>query len=234
MSISIIGGACGAALAQAFASKGESVFLGVPEPEKYRQRRAGIGRARPASARPCDAIAASEVVILPCYSAADSIARSSPTAGKIMVDATNPAPGLAGLSVAPRLLGREIPRRPRVRAWSGFNTTGAENMPTAAILAGRRSCRSAVMMHRHEPGSSRWHADRFDAVTAASSERAVSRTFAMTDPTWRSSLGMASLRLAPCSVEPRTLRASPDWKRSAMAGAIITIYGIVLPMAATG
>jgi hypothetical protein len=141
MSISIIGaGNVGQALAQAFASKGESVFLGVPEPEKYRNVGQALGeRARIGTTS--DAIAASEVVILAVpYSAADSIARIvSNWQGKILVDATNPlAPGLAGLSVGTTTSGaEEIAKAAKgARVVKAFNTTGAENMADSRYPGG--------------------------------------------------------------------------------------------------
>ena len=141
MSISIIGaGNVGQALAHAFASKGESVFLGVPEPDKYRSVVQALGeRARIGTAN--EAIAASEVVILAVpYSAADSIARSvADWQGRILVDATNPlAPGLAGLSVGTTTSGaEEIARAAKgARVAKAFNTTGAENMADSRYLGG--------------------------------------------------------------------------------------------------
>jgi hypothetical protein len=141
MSISIIGaGNVGQALAQAFASKGESVFLGVPEPGKYRSVVQALGeRARIGTVN--EAVAASEVVILAVpYSAADSIARSvADWQGRILVDATNPlAPGLAGLSVGTTTSGaEEIARAARgARVVKAFNTTGAENMADSRYPGG--------------------------------------------------------------------------------------------------
>jgi hypothetical protein len=141
MTLSIIGaGNVGQALAQAFANKGESVFLGVPEPEKYRSVAQGLGgRARIGTVD--EAIAASDVVILAVpYSAADSIARSvSDWQGRILVDATNPlAPGLAGLSVGTTTSGaEEIARAAKgARVVKAFNTTGAENMADSRYPGG--------------------------------------------------------------------------------------------------
>jgi predicted dinucleotide-binding enzyme len=141
MSISIIGaGNVGQALAQALASKGESVFLGVPEPEKYRATVRALGeRVHIGTANA--SVAASEVVILAVpYSAADSIARSIPDwQGRILVDATNPlAPGLAGLSVGTTSSGaEEIAKAARgARVVKAFNTTGAENMADSRYPGG--------------------------------------------------------------------------------------------------
>ena len=141
MSISIIGaGNVGQALAQAFSNKGESIFVGVPEPEKYRAAVRALGeRVRIGTAN--ESIAASKVVILAVpYSAADSIARSIPDwQGKILVDATNPlAPGLAGLSVGTTTSGaEEIAKAARgARVVKAFNTTGAENMADSRYPGG--------------------------------------------------------------------------------------------------
>jgi len=120
--------------------KGESVFLGVPEPEKYRSVVQALGeRARIGTAN--EAIATSDVVILAVpYSAADSIARSvADWQGRILVDATNPlAPGLAGLSVGTTTSGaEEIARAAKgARVVKAFNTTGAENMADSRYPGG--------------------------------------------------------------------------------------------------
>jgi hypothetical protein len=141
MTISIIGaGNVGQALAQAFAGRGESVFLGVPEPDKYRSVVQALGeRARIGTVD--EAIAASDVVILAVpYGAADSIARSvADWQGRILVDATNPlAPGLAGLSVGTTTSGaEEIAKVAKgARVVKAFNTTGAENMADSRYPGG--------------------------------------------------------------------------------------------------
>jgi predicted dinucleotide-binding enzyme len=141
MTLSIIGaGNVGQALAQAFASNGESVFLGVPEPEKYRAAVRALGeRVRIGTVN--ESIAASEVVILAVpYSAANSIAMSiADWQGKILVDATNPlAPGLAGLSVGTTTSGaEEIAKAARgARMVKAFNITGAENMADSRYPGG--------------------------------------------------------------------------------------------------
>jgi hypothetical protein len=141
MTLSIIGaGNVGQALAQAFSGKGESVFLGAPEPEKYRAAVQGLGE-RVRIGTTSEAIAAGEVVILAVpYSAADPIARSIPDwQGRILVDATNPlAPGLAGLSVGTTSSGAEEIARlaQNARVIKAFNTTGAENMADSRYPGG--------------------------------------------------------------------------------------------------
>lgn len=141
MSISIIGaGNVGQALAQALSKKGEPVFVGVPEPEKYRGKLQALGEhVRVGTAS--EAIEASEVVILAVpYNAADSVARCVPDwKGKILVDATNPlAPGLAGLSLGTTTSGaEEIAKAARgARVVKAFNTTGAENMADSRYTGG--------------------------------------------------------------------------------------------------
>jgi predicted dinucleotide-binding enzyme len=141
MTISIIGaGNVGQALAQAFVGKGESVYLGVPKPAKYRSVVQALGeRARIGTVD--EAIAAGDVVILAVpYGAADPIARTlSDWQGKILVDATNPlAPGLTGLSLGTTTSGaEEIAKAARgARVVKAFNTTGAENMADSRYPGG--------------------------------------------------------------------------------------------------
>lgn len=133
MSISIIGaGNVGMALGHAFTKRGETVVLGVPEPEKYQTAVAALGSL--AKVMPtARAIAASDVVILAVpHAALAGIAQSVPDwQGKILVDATNPlAPGLAGLTVGTTTSGaEELAKLARgARVVKAFNTTGAENM----------------------------------------------------------------------------------------------------------
>lgn len=141
MTLSIIGaGNVGQALAKAFASKGELVFIGVPVPEKYRGVVQALGE-RVRIGTVAEATAAGEVVILAVpYGAADSIARSvSDWRGKILVDATNPlASGLAGLSVGTTTSGaEEIAKAARgARLVKAFNTTGAESMADSRYPGG--------------------------------------------------------------------------------------------------
>ena len=133
MSISIIGaGNVGQALAQAFIKKGEAVFLGVPNPEKYRDTIIQLG-AGAKLGTVAQAIAASDVIILAIpYNAAESVAKAVPDwQAKILVDATNPlAAGLAGLTVGTTTSGaEEIAKLAQgARVVKAFNTTGADNM----------------------------------------------------------------------------------------------------------
>jgi hypothetical protein len=139
--IAILGaGNVGIALARAFTAKGESVFFGVPDPDKYRNTVATLGQAASIGSTGA-AIAASDLVILATpYSAALSVAASVPDWGnRILVDATNPlAPGLAGLSVGTTTSGaEEIAKAARgARVVKAFNTTGAENMADSHYAGG--------------------------------------------------------------------------------------------------
>ena len=131
--IGILGaGNVGTALARALIAKGESVLIGVPSPDKYRDAVASLGQGAAIGTTEA-AIEGSELVILATpYAAALSVARSRPEWGnRILVDATNPlAPGLTGLSVGTTSSGaEEIARAARgARVVKAFNTTGAENM----------------------------------------------------------------------------------------------------------
>ena len=131
--IGILGaGNVGTALARALIARGESVLIGVPSPDKYRDAVANLGPGAAIGTTDA-AIEGSDLVILATpYAAALSVARSRPEWGnRILVDATNPlAPGLAGLSVGTTTSGaEEIARAARgARVVKAFNTTGAENM----------------------------------------------------------------------------------------------------------
>lgn len=141
MGISIIGaGNVGMALGKALIRLGEAVVFGVPAPERHRAAIAALGPlARVTSTT--DAIAAGDVVILAVpYAAVASIAASvGDWQGRILVDATNPlAPGLAGLVVGTTTSGAEELAKLATgsRVVKAFNTTGAENMATAAYPGG--------------------------------------------------------------------------------------------------
>jgi len=133
MSISIIGaGNVGMALGHAFTQRGETVVLGVPEPEKYQSAVSALGPLAKVTST-AQAIAVGDVVILAVpYAAVAGIAQSvSDWQDKILVDATNPlAPGLAGLTVGTTTSGaEELAKLARgARVVKAFNTTGAENM----------------------------------------------------------------------------------------------------------
>lgn len=133
MAISIIGaGNVGQALASAFSNKGESIFFGVPDPEKYRAAVSRLGtQIKIGSVQ--EAVMASTVVILAIpYAAAESVAKSvADWQGKILVDATNPiSAGLSGLAVGTNTSGaEEIAKAAKgARVVKAFNVTGAENM----------------------------------------------------------------------------------------------------------
>jgi 8-hydroxy-5-deazaflavin:NADPH oxidoreductase len=139
--IGILGaGNVGSALAHALTAKGESVLLGVPVPDKYRDTVAGLG-PRAAISTTESVIEAADLVILAVpYAAALGIARSRPDWGnRILVDATNPlAAGLAGLSVGTTTSGaEEIAKAAHgARVVKAFNTTGAENMADSHYAGG--------------------------------------------------------------------------------------------------
>jgi 8-hydroxy-5-deazaflavin:NADPH oxidoreductase len=129
--IAIMGaGNVGGALAQNLIALGESVFFGVPEPEKYADTATRIG-ARIGTIG--QAIAEAELVILAVpYAAALTIAESVENwGGRILIDATNPiVPGFAGLSVGTTGSAAEqiAQRANNARVVKCFNVTGAENM----------------------------------------------------------------------------------------------------------
>lgn len=131
--IAIIGaGNVGMALARVFITKNESVFIGVPDPDKYRETVSQLGPAAKIGST-AQAIAVCEIVILATpYAAADGIARSIPDwNNRILIDVTNPlAPGLAGLTLGTTTSGaEEIAKAARgARVIKAFNTTGAENL----------------------------------------------------------------------------------------------------------
>lgn len=133
MTIAIIGaGNVGLALASALSKKGEVIFFGVPDPEKYRTTVAHLG-AQIKIGSVHEAVAASTLVILATpYAAAESVAKSvADWQGRILVDATNPiAAGLSGLAVGTNTSGaEEIAKAAKgARVVKAFNVTGAENM----------------------------------------------------------------------------------------------------------
>jgi predicted dinucleotide-binding enzyme len=141
MSIAIIGaGNVGMALGQALTRRGETVVLGVPEPQKYAAAVATLGeRARLTGT--AEAIAGADLVILAGpHGATAGIAQSvADWQGKVLVDATNPlAPGLAGLTLGTTTSGAEVLAQQArgARVVKAFNSTGAENMADAAYAGG--------------------------------------------------------------------------------------------------
>lgn len=141
MSISIIGaGNVGKALAQAFVRQGESVFFGVPNPDKYQSTVTSFGPLAKLGTV-AQAAASNDVVILAVpFNAVEQIARSVPDwQGKVLVDATNPlAPGLAGLTLGTTTSAAEQLANwaPTAKVIKAFNTTGAENMADASYANG--------------------------------------------------------------------------------------------------
>ncbi len=130
-SIAILGaGNVGIALAKNLSSLGDSIFFGVPDPDKYADAASRLG-ARIGTIEQAIADAGIVVVAVP-YAAALAIAGSiADWSGRILIDATNPiAPGFAGLSVGTTSSAAEqIAERARnARVVKCFNVTGAENM----------------------------------------------------------------------------------------------------------
>lgn len=141
MTIAIIGaGNVGMALARAFTRRGESVFVGVPDPGKYAVQVAALGPAARIGSVDQAIDAGSPVILAVPHAALAAIARGrADWEGRIVVDATNPiAPGLSGLSVGTTTSGAEqlavLARGARVV--KAFNTTGAENMADSAYAQG--------------------------------------------------------------------------------------------------
>jgi 8-hydroxy-5-deazaflavin:NADPH oxidoreductase len=130
-SIAILGaGNVGSALANNLSSLGDSIFFGLPEPEKYAEVANRLG-ARIGTVE--DAIAEAEIVILalPYAAALQVAAQVGDWNGRILIDATNPlAPGLAGLTVGTTTSAAEqiAQRATNARVVKCFNVTGAENM----------------------------------------------------------------------------------------------------------
>ncbi len=130
-SIAILGaGNVGIALAKNLSSLGDSIFFGVPDPDKYADAASRLG-ARIGAIEQAIADAGIVVLAVP-YAAALAIAGSiADWSGRILIDATNPiAPGFAGLSVGTTSSAAEqIAERARnARVVKCFNVTGAENM----------------------------------------------------------------------------------------------------------
>ena len=141
MSLSIIGaGNVGQALAGAFTRVGQSVVVGVPDPDKYRRTLEPLGPALRLTDT-ASAIAATDLAILAVpYAAAQAVARSVPDwQDRILVDATNPlAPGLAGLLLGTDRSGAEVVAAAAqgARVVKAFNSTGAENMADSRYPGG--------------------------------------------------------------------------------------------------
>jgi prephenate dehydrogenase len=114
--IGILGaGNVGSALAHALTAKGESVLLGVPVPDKYRDTVAGLG-PRAAISTTESVIEAADLVILAVpYAAAIGVARSRRT-GAIASSSTRrirSLPDWPGCRSAPPLPARRKLQRPR-------------------------------------------------------------------------------------------------------------------------
>lgn len=135
MNIAILGaGNVGGALGKGWASKGHSVYYGVPHPqsEKVQALLKSIGKnARAGSIH--DAAASAEIVVLatPWSAAHDVVLAAGKVAGKIIIDCTNPLePDLSGLAIDHNTSAAEQIALLAVGAHvvKAFNTTGAGNM----------------------------------------------------------------------------------------------------------
>jgi 8-hydroxy-5-deazaflavin:NADPH oxidoreductase len=127
MKIAIIGtGNVGSALAGSFIRAGHQVTLASRDAEKAREKAASIGAT--ASADPRSAAAGAELVVLavPYGAAAEVADEIAPvTAGKVVVDATNPlTPDYSDLATAGGLSGaqRIAGRLPGAHVAKAFNT----------------------------------------------------------------------------------------------------------------
>lgn len=135
MRIAIIGtGSVGSALARGLNGKGHEVTLGARDPgaEKIRTLASETGAI---AARPEDAAAAAEVVILalPWAVVETTLAEMGALAGKIVIDCTNPLGRVAGglgLTLGHTDSGGETVQRllPRARVIKTLNQVGAEIM----------------------------------------------------------------------------------------------------------
>lgn len=157
MSISIIGaGQVGMALGAAFARKGERVYFGVPDPEKYRAAVQALSPQHRVGSV-LEALNANDLAILAVPFAAIASLASSRTdwQGQILVDASNPlAPGLSGLSLGTDDSGAELPRT--VRASLRRSTPPAQKTcATASSRTACHACRSAVTTLQRVPASLR-------------------------------------------------------------------------------
>lgn len=135
MNIAILGaGNVGGALGKGWASKGHSIYFGVPDPqsEKMQTLLKSIGKnTRAGSVH--DAAQNAEIVVLatPWPATRDAVLAAGKLAGKIVIDCTNPLePDLSGLSI-----GHNTSAAEQVAQWAAgarvvksFNTTGAGNM----------------------------------------------------------------------------------------------------------
>lgn len=162
MKIAILGaGNVGGALGQGWASKGHSIFYGVPDPqsEKVRALLKSIGsNARAGTVR--EAADASEVIVLatPYPAVRDAVAAAGDLGNKVIIDCTNPLkPDLSGLVV-----GHTTSAAEQVAEWArgarvikAFNTTGAGNMSNTnydgsgitMLIAGDDAAAKSTVMH---------------------------------------------------------------------------------------
>jgi predicted dinucleotide-binding enzyme len=144
MRIAIVGtGSVGAALARGLTGKGHEVTLGTrhPEGETVRALAAETGGR---AARPSDAVAAADAVILalPWSAVETAVAGLGDLSGRIVIDCTNPlgrVGGALGLTLGHTTSGGEVLQAllPAARVVKTLNQVGAEIMGRNAHLPQR-------------------------------------------------------------------------------------------------
>lgn len=149
MRIAILGGGhVGGALGTVWSRKGHEIYFGLRDPQApdVHVLLAGCGD-RAQAGTPADAVAFAEMIVIALpFGAVEPVLASLDLDGKIVIDCTNPPPGVAGVeSVAKICLGAKLAKC--------FNITGANNMANPRYTGG-----AAVMFAC---------ADDADAKTAA-------------------------------------------------------------------
>lgn len=124
MKIALLGGGqVGGALGVAWSRHGHDVYFGVLDPEAadMKETLAACG-ARARAGVPANAAAFGEVIVVALpWSAVENTLAKLDLAGKIVIDCTNPPPGVAGAEVlAKKFSGAKTAKC--------FNITGANNM----------------------------------------------------------------------------------------------------------
>lgn len=124
MKIALLGGGhVGGALGTAWSMSGHDVCFGVRDPQAadMQETLALCGNGARAGV-PADAVAYGDVIViaLPWAAVEDTLATVD-LAGKILIDCTNPPPGIAGAEVIAK-------RFPAAKVAKCFNITGANNM----------------------------------------------------------------------------------------------------------
>jgi|SRR5579872_306475 len=124
MKVAVLGGGhVGGALGTAWSRRGHQVYFGVrdPQDEDVQQTLAACGKGARAGAL-ADAAAFGEVVVVALpWSAAERALAALNLTGKIVVDCTNPPPGVSGAEIL-------AAKCPGAKFAKCFNITGANNM----------------------------------------------------------------------------------------------------------